>query len=172
MSTGLTRKVGRLGGGLDTAARTGGENGRSGRPWFPQDVTTDILGTGEHLNSIAKTPQTWNYSGPTSAFTSGPGTIPYFGTLPDCTSYDLAGGIPAACVSAAQAPYGGNAQLQSLALAALTNLGCYVRGGGVLTPPAYGTIGNAGRNIFSGPSYKNVDLSVAKDWKVKELLTV
>jgi len=50
-------------------------------------------------------------------------------------------------------------------------LGCYMQGGGVLTPPAYGTIGNANRNIFRGPSYKNVDLSVSKDWKLKERLT-
>jgi hypothetical protein len=61
--------------------------------------------------------------------------------------------------------------LQSLAMASLTNLGCYVQGAGILTPPAYGTIGNANRNIFRGPSYKNVDFSVSKDWKFKERLT-
>jgi carboxypeptidase family protein/TonB-dependent receptor-like protein len=146
----------------------------SGRPWYPQDTTTDIVGTGEFTNSTAKSPQLWNYSGPRSAFTSGSGTIPCFGPLSGCTPYPVVSGVPqlpAACLSAAQAPYAGNVQLQSLAVASLTNLGCYVQGGGVLTPPAYGTIGNANRNLFRGPSYKNVDFSVSKDWKVKERLT-
>ena len=143
----------------------------SGRPWYPQDTTTDLLGTGEFTNSTTKSPQTWNYSGPRSDFTSGSGSIPCFGPLAGCTSFAAAGGIPAACMNAAVAPYAGNAQLQSLAVASLTNLGCFVQGGGVLTPPAYGTVGNANRNIFRGPSYKNVDFSVAKDWKLKERLT-
>jgi hypothetical protein len=43
-----------------------------------------------------------------------------------------------------------------------------VQGGGILTPPAYGTIGNASRNIFRSPNYYNVDLSVSKLWKFKE----
>jgi hypothetical protein len=73
------------------------------------------------------------------------------------------------CMTAAQAPYGGNAQLQALALAALsnTNGACYIKGAGILTPPAFGTVGNAG-NIFVSQSYKNVDFSVAKLWKFKE----
>ena len=71
-------------------------------------------------------------------------------------------------MSAAQAPYAGNAQLQGLALASLTNAGCYVQNGGVLTPPAYGTLGNAGNGIFRGQVYKNVDMSVSKIWKLKE----
>ena len=55
-----------------------------------------------------------------------------------------------------------------LALAALANAACYMQNGGILTPPAYGTVGNASRGIFSGPSYTNVDFSVAKVWKFKE----
>jgi hypothetical protein len=38
-------------------------------------------------------------------------------------------------------------------MATLTNLGCYAQGGGFLTPPAYGTNENAGRNIFRGQPY-------------------
>ena len=41
-------------------------------------------------------------------------------------------------------------------------------GGAILTPPAYGTIGDANRNIFRGPGYYNVDLSIAKIWKFRE----
>jgi hypothetical protein len=43
-----------------------------------------------------------------------------------------------------------------------------VQNGGILTPPAYGTIGNANRNIFRAPAYYNVDLSVSKLWMFKE----
>ena len=72
-------------------------------------------------------------------------------------------------VTAATAPYAGNAQLQGLALASLNNIGCYITPkGGILTPPAYGTIGNANRNIFRASPYHNVDFSMAQDWKFKE----
>jgi len=69
------------------------------------------------------------------------------------------------------APYAGNSQLQTLALAALLNSGCYVENGDVLTPPAYGTMGNLPKNVFHGQPYYNVDLSVAKLWKFKERYT-
>jgi hypothetical protein len=61
-----------------------------------------------------------------------------------------------------------HAQLQSLALASLQNFGCYVENGGVLTPSAYGTVGNTGKNNFRGPHYNNMDFSVAKIWKFRE----
>jgi hypothetical protein len=83
-----------------------------------------------------------------------------------CTSSTSAPQAWSACETAATAPYGGNAQLQGLALASLNNIGCYVTAkGGILTPPAYGTIGNANRNVFRAAPYYNVDFSVAKDWK-------
>jgi hypothetical protein len=87
-----------------------------------------------------------------------------------CTPYtSLPGGAPpAVCISAAQAPYAQGSQQQQLALAALDNIGCYVQGGGILTPPAYGTIGNAGSGFFRGPVFYNVDLTVQKEWKLKE----
>src|SRR5262249_36061643 len=74
----------------------------------------------------------------------------------------------AACNTAAQAPYAGNPTLQQLALVSLANNGCYIQNGGVLTPPAYGTNGNAGKNTFRGPQFKNVDLSISKMWHLKE----
>ncbi len=136
---------------------------QNGLPWSPVDQTNDLTGTGE-VNAGGA--QTWNYSGPRSAFTSGPQSIPCFG--PPCSN---ASAIPQTCVAAAIAPYAGNAQLQQLAMASLTNFGCYIQGGGVLTPPAFGTIGNANRNIFRGPAYYNVDFSISKEWKFKERFT-
>jgi hypothetical protein len=133
---------------------------QGGQPWYPVDAFNDFTGTGEVTAGGA---QTWNYTGPRSAFISGPQAIPCFGNLPGC-----AAAVPAACVTAAQAPYAGNAQLQQLAIASLTNFGCYVQNGGILTAPAYGTIGNASRNLFRAPNYYNVDFSVSKLWRIKE----
>jgi hypothetical protein len=138
----------------------------SGLPWYPVDVTNDILGTGEFNGGLQGGITTWNFSGPRSAFTSGPHSIPCFGTMAGCNPV-----VPQECITAAQAPYTGNTQLMGLALASLTNLGCYEQGGGILTPPAYGTVGNAGRNLFRSPNYYNVDFAVAKEWKIKERLT-
>ena len=81
-----------------------------------------------------------------------------------CTPYSVVGGVPqppAACMSAAQAN-------GPLAVASLMNFGCYIEGAGVLTPPAYGSVGTAGRNQFTGPGYNNLDFSVFKLWKLKE----
>jgi hypothetical protein len=133
---------------------------QGGLPWSPVDQTNDLTGDNE-VNAGGA--QTWNYTGPRSAFTAGPNPIPCFGNLPNCTP-----AVPQSCMTAAQAPYAGNVQLQGLALAALTNLGCYVQNGGILTPPAYGTIGNASRNLFRVEPYYNVDFNVAKEWRFKE----
>ena len=132
---------------------------QSGLPWFPSDGSTDLTGTNGFNDSISSSIQTWNYSGPASAFKAGPTSIPYFNGA----------AAVSACGTAAAAPYGGaSTQLGQVALGALNNLGCYAQGGGVLTPPAYGTIGNASRNMFRGPNYHNVDFSVTKDWKFTE----
>jgi hypothetical protein len=37
-----------------------------------------------------------------------------------------------------------------------------------LTPPAYGTLGDATRGLFSGNNYQNVDMSLEKLWHFKE----
>jgi len=141
---------------------------QSSLPWFPNDATTDdLLGTGEFNN--AGNTGSWNYSGPASAFTTGPTAIPCYGPLAGCTPFGSApAAIQAQCTNAATAPYAAGSTNAQLALASLANYGCYVRGGGVLTPPAYGTVGNAGKGTFRGPNYYNMDFSVAKIWKFKE----
>ncbi len=40
-----------------------------------------------------------------------------------------------------------------------------------MIPPAVGTFGTMGRNIFRGPHFRNWDLSVFKGFKFKERLT-
>jgi hypothetical protein len=150
---------------------------QSGLAWNPSDTkSTDWLGEGENVSSgnSSGITQYWNYMGPRSAFSNtGPTPIPCYngvsGKESGCTPFAATpAAILSACQTAAQAPYAGNAQLQQLSLASLANGTCYTQGGGYLTPPAYGTLGNAGSGIFTGPVYRNVDFSVAKLWKLKE----
>ena len=131
----------------------------------------DWAGTGETVNTFVATgiTQFWNFSGPGDAFNSSNISIPCYGRLAGCTAFASApADIQTACNTAAQAPYTGDPTLQQLALLSLLNNGCYIQNGGVLTPPAYGTIGNAGKNSFRGPQFKNVDMSISKMWHVRE----
>jgi hypothetical protein len=148
-------------------------------PWGINDFSTDFSGTNE-AGSQSPYGEQWNFSGnpadfkTTKAFINtngGSGGIPYFsannadGSSPTSVAQALAN-LPSACVTAAGA--GG---APSLAQASLIDLGCYVQGKSVLTPPAYGTAGNTAPNMFRGYPYYNVDLSVTKVFKYKERLT-
>lgn len=150
---------------------------QDGLTWSPNDTTTDYIGTGElgATSGGQSTTQDWNFSGTPSAFTvsSNPATpITCYGAK-GCTAVSSFTSAPASiqavCQNAATAPYGGPTTPNGiLALAALKNAGCYVRNGGVLTPPAFGTFGDAYKGIFRGQNYYNVDFSIAKIWKIKE----
>ena len=50
--------------------------------------------------------------------------------------------------------------------------GCYAQNGTVLVPAQWGTFGNMHRDAFRGPGYSNVDMSLAKSFKVTERMNV
>ncbi len=136
---------------------------QSGEAYTVADLTkTDWLGTNEILNtSIGNgSYQFWNYVGPNNAFA--------YNTVAPTKLTGNAALANATCLADAQAPYAPGSTYASLAVAALYNAGCYMSNGGVLTPPAYGTLGDAGRGAFFGPNYRNLDFSVDKLWKFKE----
>ena len=54
------------------------------------------------------------------------------------------------------------------ATAALNLFGCYAQGSSVMIPPALGSFGNMGRNIFPDSGFRNVDFSLAKNWHFGE----
>jgi len=120
----------------------------SGAPWAVQDTSNDFPGNGQ-VNELNSFGQPWNFFGNPNDFTSGPNPIPFYGGPT----------FPSACTSHAS-------------LADLNTYGCYMKGSSVLVPPAPGTLGTMGRNIFHDSGFRNVDLSVVKDFKVKERLTV
>ncbi len=150
---------------------------QTGLAWGPDDATTDDWGgTGENSDRTIPNPnsgvwQSWNYTGPRSAFSNAGDTpIPCYGNATGCTLWKNAPtAIWQSCSAAAVAPYG-DALHQDLALAALTsaNGACYIQKGGILTPPAYGTLGDAGRGLFHGPHFEDVDLAVEKMWHIRE----
>ena len=131
---------------------------QSGLPWGVNDTTTDISGTGE-VNAQNSDGERWNFFGTPADFKTskallttngGNGGIPYF---PGTSNPD--------CVGKAQAAGG-------LAVASLTNLGCYALGNSILIPAAYGSYGTLGRNVFRSMPYYNWDLSLTKVWKFHE----
>jgi hypothetical protein len=133
---------------------------QGGQPWWPVDETSDILGTGEFSTQVSSAETFWNYTGPTSAFRAGAAPIPKLSGAAALAN--------SACLAAAQAPYTAGSQQQQLAVAALNVFGCYSQNGGVLTPPAFGTVGDAAKNLFRTLPYYNFDLSISKDWKFRE----
>jgi hypothetical protein len=125
---------------------------QSGQPWQTFDSSNDLSGTGEFADR-------WNFFGNPSDFKSqGPNSIPFF-----------AGNSNPACAAKALAMDGGNAA--GLADASLNAFGCYANGKSILLPPAFGTLGNLGRNVFRDTGFHNLDLSISKNWKFRERLT-
>ncbi|HTR39266.1 MAG TPA: TonB-dependent receptor [Bryobacteraceae bacterium] len=137
-------------------------NLQTGLPWGINDLSTDFSGTGE-INSIPSNGEQWDFFGNPNDFKTtkdwwqntngGAGGIPYF-----------AGTSNATCLAKSQA-------MGALAVASLTNLGCYAVGNSVLVPPAYGSYGNTGPNVFRGFPFYNVDFSITKSWTFGEKLT-
>jgi Carboxypeptidase regulatory-like domain/TonB dependent receptor len=124
----------------------------SSQPWGVMDLGTDVAGTGSlPVSPPASSPDRWDFYGNPQDFRSGPTSIPYFaGGSPN---------MPAACLTDSAA-IGGTASLNQF--------GCFAKGASVLIPPAFGTFGTMGRNLFPDSGFRNWDFSVAKNWKFGE----
>ncbi len=133
----------------------------SGLGWGLSDATTDFSGTNVIHTSAGTQGEQWDFFGNASDFTpvhgftdtnGGTGGVPYFGGTSNAT-----------CLTKATS-------MGPLAVASLTNLGCYAVGNSMLLPPAYGSYGTTGQNIFRDAGFKNWDMSVAKMFTIKERL--
>jgi hypothetical protein len=119
-------------------------NVATGLPWAVQDTTTDVSGTGEYIDR-------WNFFGNPNDFGyRGATGIPWF-----------SGTSNAGCLSRATG-------MGSGAVSALQKWGCYVAGGSLMLPPAPGTLGTMGRNIFRNNGVHLLDISVTKKWRLTE----
>jgi hypothetical protein len=120
---------------------------QTGEPWEADDFSDNLSGTGEFADR-------WDFSGNPKDFTSGPAPIPYY------TGATLAA-FPTPCQNASNANPGNS----------MLALGCYAQGNSAMIPPAPGTFGTMGRNIFRDSGLSNVDLSITKQWRYQERLT-
>jgi len=124
--------------------------------WGAMDEGTDAAGVGAlPVSPPANSPIRWDFFGDPNDFKSGPTQIPKY----------TAGNLPAACTNKALALDGGS---PGAATAAVNLFGCYAQGNSVMIPPALGTFGTMGRNIFPDSGFRNLDFSVAKNWHFSE----
>jgi hypothetical protein len=119
---------------------------------------------GNNFNGTGEQSDRWNISGPASSFPSGKSSIPWCigGT---CTIVGPYGPITSPETAAQIAGCGAAADPNTLAIG-----GCYasVDGKAFLTPNALGHYGNMGRNIFRDSGFKNLDMSLFKNFKFRE----
>jgi hypothetical protein len=148
---------------------------QSGSPWGQSDLTNDYDGTGELNNAAGSVGGQWNFYGNPADFTPVHGWTntnlqggSFNGGLP-FSGNDTSGAIMAACTAADMSHFSGNQQ--QLALASLTNIGCYAVGSSVLVPPPYGSYGSAGRNLWRDAGFKQLDLSIAKAIKFNDRIS-
>jgi hypothetical protein len=152
---------------------------QTGQPWYGNDQSNNLSNTGENTDR-------WDFFGNPGDFKSGNSSIPYCtgpgtgGCTQTIPSTLLPGGNPfvlsaaqstadfSACTAAAQKVDGGP---NGPTTASLNALGCYAQGNSVLIPPAAGTFGTSGRNIWRDAGLRNWDLSVTKQFKFQERLT-
>ena len=114
------------------------------QPFGVMDAGTNVSLTGEANDR-------WDFFGNPKDFKSTTVGIPYF--APGNPN------MPAACATNAAAIG---------ATSSLNTFGCYANGSSVMIPPAFGTFGTMGRNIFRDTGFRNWDLSLAKNWKFGE----
>ncbi|MGA2001739.1 MAG: TonB-dependent receptor [Terriglobales bacterium] len=149
-------------------------NLQSGEPYTLGDYNDDISGTGEYNDrwTMIGPPSNIHWSASTSLPYIDPNGTPAPFNL-DGNNNVISGNTPAAqsCVNQALATGGPNAA-NELAGPNGYDLGCYVVGSNVITPPAFGTQGNMRRNIFRGPNFANWDFSLSKVWKMNERIRV
>ncbi len=141
---------------------------QTGTPWGINDVTTDFAGVGEAFardNPQANEGMQWDFFGNPSDFKA---VHNFNGVTPGPTGVT---GVPyfpgtsnAKCLAQSTA-------MGPLAVASLTNLGCYALGGSVLVPPAYGSFGTMPRNPWRDQGFRNWDLSISKAFKFNERLS-
>ena len=157
---------------------------QSAQPWLVFDGSHDFSTGGSGLGDLT---DRWDFFGNPSDFRSSANSIPFcsgfgidgsgnyttsgvsctttsgiYGTssqpLPQSTTWATM------CAADAQGthPAGGGGTSN------LVSAGCFASGNSVMTPPAMGTFGSMGRNIFRDSAFKNVDFSVFKEFHFKE----
>ena len=122
------------------------------QPFGVMDAGSDVSLTGEANDR-------WNFYGNPGDFKSTPVGIPFFAGSGDPTNPTS----NPACNAQALALDAGTAG--GPATSALASFGCFANRSSFMIPPPFGTFGTMGRNIFRDTGFRNVDFSVAKNFK-------
>ena len=162
------------------------------QPWQTYDPADNFSGTGENTdrwnifgkpsdfpsgkNSIPECTaqrvgsQVLPFDNLTTTITSGPnagtyqdvvcGAVSIYGFIPSSTSFS------SSAIAGCLAHSAGGGAVGST----LDTGGCYIsnNGNSYIVPPALGTYGNMGRNILRDQGFKNWDMSIFKNWTIKE----
>jgi len=150
---------------------------QSGQPWNVNDQSNDFSGTHENADR-------WDFFGSPSDFKSGGSNTQSFcstsnpgnpgdATAASCGYFTQGGLFPVALTpQQSQAAWTTcfNDAPDKSAGGSLASAGCYVsrNGRSVLVPNAPGQFGTMGRNIFRDTGFRNVDLSVSKNFRLGE----
>jgi hypothetical protein len=145
---------------------------QSSQPWLVNDYNNNFSGAGDSTDR-------WDFFGNPSDFKGTANGVPYCYGFPsgggtsgvNCTTYD-GQSQQTSLVSASQtATYAANCVAKAPDASTLAAGGCYANGNSVMTPPVAGTFGTMGRNIFRDSGFRNLDLSVFKNFTFKERFT-
>jgi hypothetical protein len=138
---------------------------QSAQPWVVNDYGNNFSGSGDSADR-------WDFFGNPSDFKGTQNSIPYcygFGGPVTCTV--TAGQTGQTVALSNSAALGAMCTAKAPDPSTLAAGGCYVSGNSVMTPPTAGTFGTMGRNIFRDSGFKNLDLSVFKNFTFKERFT-
>jgi hypothetical protein len=119
------------------------------QPWGPMDAGDDLSHTGEATDR-------WDFFGNPGDFKSGANPTPHLA------------GDGAFDTGASSAENDPLCSAHARDLTTLNFAGCYRVKNSVMTPPALGTFGLMGRNLFRDSGFDNWDFSVGKNWKFHE----
>ena len=115
----------------------------------------DGVQSGDDFSETSEFVDRWDFFGNPNDFRAIPSGIPFFpaDSNPTCAAQAIAvdGGI-----------------MNGPTTQTLQSFGCYAKGSSVMIPPALGTFGTMGRNLFRGPKFYNWDFSLVKDTRLTE----
>jgi Carboxypeptidase regulatory-like domain len=124
---------------------------QGGTPW----TVLDGVLNGDDISLTSEFADRWDFFGNPNEFKATPAGIQFFSGTTNST-----------CAGKALAVDGG--VLNGPTTQSLATFGCYAAGNSVMIPPALGTFGTMGRNLFRGPRLDNLDFSLVKDTRLGE----
>ena len=140
---------------------------QAAQPWLVNDYKSNFSGTFDNSDR-------WDFTGNRADMKASANTLPFCtgnidGTGGHCTTFSDITFEESAPLANSATLWGACVKDARNAIT-VTKAGCYASptGNAFLTPPALGTFGNMGRNLFRDSGFRNMDFSVFKNFTFKE----